>query len=264
MARFIPYIEKFKDNYGLYLLTLTIPNCSGDELKSNINNIFKCFYSLNRYFNGEKRIRGLDFNKFGYVGSLRSLEVTFNGDSYHPHLNCIIALNNYFYLEKNIINTYSYSYGKLNRLFSDFEILIQKIWFLLINGVKVTKSSIEALIDGYSCTVDSISDSSYYEVFKYMTKSVDENNNIFTYDNFKTLYFALHNVRQIQGYGIFYNIKDIDLILSDVNDLYNSLIEFLNKNENPVEILESPQEVLEDKEYTYISRKKIFSYLRNV
>lgn len=264
LARFVPQIEKIKEDYNLSLLTLTVPNCNGTNLKDTINKIFKGFKKLNRYLNGDLRIKNLDFSSYGYEGALRSLEITFKGDSYHPHIHAVVALSKDYKPQKNIINTYSYSYGQLTRGFSDFEVLIQKIWFLLMDGQKVTYKAIESLEEGYSCTLDDIDESSYYEVFKYMTKATDEDKNILTYDNFKTLYYALHRVRQIQGYGVFYNFKDDDSIVDEVDDLYNVYINILKTKEDPEEVAETPQDLLDDKDYLLISRKKIYSYLKNL
>lgn len=264
LARFVPQIEKIKEDFNLSLLTLTVPNCNGTNLKDTINKIFKNFNYLNRYLNGAKPIKNLDFSSYGYKGALRSLEITFKGDNYHPHIHAVIALDKDYKPLKNIINTYSYSYGKLTRAFSDFEVLVQKIWYLLMNGQKVTKKSIESLEEGYSCVLDDIEDSSYYEVFKYMTKATDEDENVLTYDNFKTLYYSLHRVRQIQGYGVFYNFKDDDSIIDEVDELYNTYIEILKIKEDPEEVSQTPQDLLDDKEYLIISRKKIYSYLKKI
>jgi len=264
MSRFIPQIEKIKEDYNLSLLTLTVPNCNGTDLDDTIKKIFKGFTKLNRYLNGNLKIKNLDFSSYGYQGALRSLEITFREDSYHPHIHAVIALSKDYKPLKNIINTYSYSYGEFKRAFSEFEVLIQKIWHLLMNGQKVTLKAIESLEEGYSCTLDNIEDSSYYEVFKYMTKATDENNNVLTYGNFKTLYFALHRVRQIQGYGIFYNFKDDDSIVDEVDDLYDVIVNMLKTKEDPEEVSQTPLDLLEDNEYKLISRKKIYSYLKNL
>ncbi|MER2000853.1 MAG: protein rep, partial [Lysinibacillus sp.] len=228
MTKFVPLIEEFSKDKYLYHVVLTVPNCNGTNLKDTIKTIFKSFYSLNRYLNLNLKIKGLDFEQYGYSGSIRSLEVTFNHDDYHPHLHCIIALDKPLDDNRHIKNTYSKSRKNGYRKFTDFEILIQKIWYLLNNGHKVTKKNIDELDIGYSCTVDSIDESSLFEVFKYMTKTKDEKNNILTYDNFKTLYFALHRVRQIQGYGCFYNVKDDDSIINEVDDFYNVIINILS------------------------------------
>lgn len=264
MSRFIPQIEKIKEDYNLYLLTLTVPNCNGSNLKGTIDKMFKCFMRLNRYLNGNLKIKNIDFSSYGYQGALRSLEVTFKGDSYHPHIHAIIALEKNYKPQKYIINTYSYSYGEFKRVFSDFEILVQKVWYLLMNDIRVNEKNISNLDEGYSCTIDDIEESSYYEVFKYMTKATDEDKNILTYDNFKTLYFTLYRVRQIQGYGLFYNFKDEDSLIDEVEELYNIYINILKTKEDPMEVSQTPEDLLNDREYLLISRKKIFSYLKNL
>ena len=264
LSKFMPLINQYKEENNLYHLTLTVPNCEGDNLALTIKTMFESFRRLIRYLALDKKIKGLDFEQYGYMGAIRSLEVTFKGDSYHPHLHCILAFNNSLNNNKYIENTYSNSKKNGHRKFTDFEILIQKIWYLLNNKIKVTKKAIDELELGYSCTIDDIDESSAYEVFKYMTKSTDEEKNILTYDNFKTLYFALHRVRQIQGYGCFYNVKDDDSVIDEVDDLYNVIIELLKAKENPLEVSQTPEDLLKDDENIIISRKKIFSYLKKL
>lgn len=265
MAKFVPMIEELSKDKFIYHMVLTVPNCNGADLKSTIKDkIFKNFYTLNRYLNINLKIRGLDLHEYGYQGAIRSLEVTFNKDDYHPHLHCIIALNKPLDDNRYIKNTYSRSRKNGYRKFTDFEILIQKIWYLLNNGIKVTKKNIDSLKEGYSCTVDLVDKNSIFEIFKYMTKTKDEKGNILSYDNFKALYFALYRVRQIQGYGCFYNVKDDDSIIDEVDDLYDTYIQILQAKENPVEVCETPQDLLLDNENIIISRKKIYSYLRSL
>lgn len=265
MAKFVPMINELAKDKFIYHMVLTVPNCNGANLKETIKDkIFKNFYTLNRYLNINLKIRGLDLSEYGYQGAIRSLEVTFNKDDYHPHLHCIIALDKPLDDNKHIKNTYSRSRKNGYRKFTDFEILIQKIWYLLNNGIKVTKKSIDNLDLGYSCTIDPIDESSLFEVFKYMTKSTDEKKNILTYDNFKTLYFALYRVRQIQGYGCFYNVKDDDSIINEVDDMYDVIINILKAKEDPLEVFEAPEDLLLDNENIIISRKKIFNYLRQL
>ncbi|VFC79032.1 replication protein RepB [Clostridioides difficile] len=123
--------------------------------------------------------------------------------------------------------------------------------------------NIDSISEGYSCTFDSINDSTYYEVFKYMTKSTDENSSLLTYENFKVLFFSLYRVRQIQGYGIFYNFKDDDNLDFEVDEYYKFVIDYLQKKESPVEVFEAPEDSLKD-DFLLISRKKIYSYLKNL
>ena len=264
LTKFMPLIDEYKKDNYLYHLTLTVPNCNGEGLSDTIKGIFHSFKQLNRYLGINLKIKGLDFEQYGYMGAIRSLEVTFKGDNYHPHLHCILAFNKPLINNRYIENTYSNSKKNGYRKFTDFEILVQKIWYLLNNETKVTKKNIEELELGYSCTIDPIDESSAYEVFKYMTKSTDEESNILTYDNFKTLYFALHRVRQIQGYGCFYNVKDDDSIVNEVDELYEVIVELLKAKENPLEVSQTPEELFNDNKNIIISRKKIFPYLKKI
>lgn len=264
LTKFMPVIDELNKESHLYHLVLTVPNCNGSNLNETIKTMFKSFYSLNRYLKLEKKIKGFDFEKYSYKGAVRSLEVTYNGDSYHPHLHCIIALDKPLDISGSIVNTYSHSRNNGFRTFSEFEILIQKIWYLLNNGERVNKKSIDNLDLGYSCTIDLINENSVFEVFKYMTKSTDEKSDIIAYENFKTLYFSLFKVRQIQGYGCFYNIKDDDSIIEEVDDLYDVIVNILRAKENPVEVSEAPQDLLLDNDNLIISRKSIFKYYRKL
>lgn len=264
LAKFMPVIEEMSKDKHIYHLVLTVPNCNGDDLKDTISNIFKSFKRLNRYLNLDLKIKGIDFEQYGFSGAIRSLEVTYKDDDYHPHLHCIIALDKPLNDKKHIVNTYSKSKKNGYRKFTDFEVLVQKIWYLLNNGQRVNKKAIDDLNLGYSCTIDPIDESSVYEVFKYMTKSTDEFTNILTYDNFKTLYFSLYRVRQIQGYGCFYNIKDDDSIIDQVDDLYDIIINLLKLKEDPIEVSEAPEDLLKDNDNIIISRKKIFNYYRDL
>lgn len=265
MARFMPEIEKYK-NKNMSQMVLTVPNVTGEELKNTIKNIFKSFTTLIEYLKGKKKIRGFDFDSLGYLGAIRSLEITYEHNEYHPHLHVLLVHEGDLGLKEHI-NTYSYN--KFNRdeirRFSELEITIQKIWFLLITGKGVTGKKIRELDLGYSCMIDKFNEGDYLELFKYMTKSDgDEQGSIMTYDNFKTLYFALLGVRQIQGYGVLYRIKDDESILEDVEEKYQAIIDGLRQKESPVEVSEAPQDLLKDSEYTLISRKKVYSYLRQL
>lgn len=265
MARYIPELEQYQDN--LYHLTLTQPKVNGSSLKNRIRHMSKCFRKLIRYIRGVDSIKGLNFDSWGYEGAVRSLEVVYNGDSYHPHYHVAIILNPDFMSNKDIINNFSYDYLKgikeLASLFSKEEILIQKIWYLLINEIRVTKDNIDNLELGYTCKMDKFNSDNYKELFKYLAKEVDQKGEVLTYDNFKTLYYSLYRVKQIQGYGCLYSIDDnLDLEAFELE--YEELIERLNKKENPVKVIETPQELVKDKEYLLISRKSYFKYLNEL
>lgn len=264
MAKYIPELEKYKDK--LFHLTLTVPNCSGQDLNFTYKKMAKSFKMLINFFNGHNKIKGINFERFGYEGAVRSLEVTFHGDSYHPHFHVGIVMDSTL-SRKNTINTYSYNYkngiAELKRLFSKEEILIQKIWYLLINGIKVTKNSIEELEEGYSCAMVQFNEDDYAELFKYISKGSDEEGNTLTYDNFVSLYYGLYRVKQIQGYGCLYRIDD-DIDLDELDKKYDEYIQEIAKKESPVVAYETPQDLILDSEYMLISRKSFFKYLRQL
>lgn len=264
MARYVDNIKPYSDS--LYHLVLTIPNVSGDELRYTVKHMAKCFKSLINYFTGHNKIKGVNFGNF-YRGAIRSLEVTFKGNSYHPHYHVGIVLENFKLGEKDIINKYSYDNRKgvkeLKRCFSKDEILIQKIWYLLFNRIEVNKENIQALDIGYSCNMGKFNEDDYAELFKYMTKIKDDKGNIMTYSNFTALYYGLYRIKQIQGYGVFYNITD-DGDLEKMQEQYEKYINQLKEKESPVASYEKPQDLINDNDYMLISRKSYFKYLQSI
>lgn len=272
MGKFIPLLQPYAED--MYQLTLTVPNCSGDELDDVIKKLFKSFARLIEYFKGKEKIKGLDFGYWGYEGAIRSLEVTYKKVKkgrgfryeYHPHLHALIVFKGDLG-ERLYENPYSKDYlGKRAvRKFNKEEIIIQKIWRLLNEGKKVTLKSIDSLDRGYSCQLDKFKPEDFIELFKYMTKSTSEDEKGMEYIQFKTLYYSLMNKRQIQGYGVFFNIKDDDEVsMEEVEEYYNEILEELREKENPVEIAESPQELVNDDDYTLISRKKVYQHLKSL
>lgn len=278
MSRFMPEIKKVGSNCFLSQMVLTVPNVSGLVLKDVISVMFNAFSVLIDYLKLYKKIKGVDFD-IGYVGAIRSLEVTYKGDSYHPHFHVLLAHTKPIGAK---INVNSYSYDSFNkehlRLFSDFEILIQKVWYLLVSDFfevnmnicpkrkRIVRSRLDKLQVGYSCMMDRFEEDDFIELFKYMTKGNGsehkDENAIMTYDNFKVLYVALHGVRQIQGYGCFYNIKDYD-ITDEVEDYYKTVIDYLQKKETPVTVSETVQAVFEDSTYTVISKSRLLGFIKN-
>lgn len=264
MAKYNDELGLYKDK--LYHLTLTIPNVEGLKLRQAIKHMAKCFKYLTEYLRGSRKTKDIDFLSWGYEGAVRSLEVTFKDDSYHPHYHVALVLNDDVLSKKDIENTYSYNYRsgtpELKRLFSKEEVLIQKVWYLLINKVRVNKKNIDLLDLGYSCSMDKFKEDNYTELFKYMTKEVNEEGYIFTYDNFKILYYSLYNVKQIQGYGCLYRIKD-NIDLEEFELLYREFIESLRQKEKASRVLQTPEDLLLDDKYKLISRKSYFKHLRD-
>ena len=127
----------------------------------------------------------------------------------------------------------------------------------------VTKNNIDSLEIGYSCMIDKFQEGHYSELFKYLTKGVQEDGKILEYNNFKILYYSLYRVKQIQGYGCLYKISD-DGDLESMEIEYEEYIKGLRKKENPVKVIETPQDLVKDNDYLLISRKSYFKYLREL
>lgn len=136
LSKMTPHIESSVVTYDLYHLILTVPNVKSLELKSIISIMFEAFQKLIKYFDGRNKMEDMDFEFIGYSSAMKSLEITYkeNGE-YHPHIHCILALKKDLEFVKDKVNDYSFNRGIFERYFSDFEIRIQKIWFLLINNI---------------------------------------------------------------------------------------------------------------------------------
>lgn len=282
MAKFMPEIERVGKKYKLSQMVLTVPNVPGEELRETIKLIFKAFTSVTHYLSKKTKIKGLNFD-IGYVGAIRSLEVTYKNNEYHPHLHVLLAHSEDIG-PKEHVNKFSYDkFGKREtRYFSEYELLIQKLWYLLFNDYRdlkkesrekrkrITKDRIQDLESGFSIMIDEFHEDDFIELFKYMTKGdgTDHKENspssIMTYENFKTLYFALDSVRQIQGYGEFFRIKDDEELYEEVHELYASFIEKYQKKEVPEQVRESVHELKKDMYYTLITKNKLYSYVKKL
>lgn len=243
-------LEQYKDS--LYHFSLTVPNCSGDELSNMIFNMQRSFKKLVRYLSGNIKIKGLDLAHFGFQGGICSLEISYESDSYHPHYHVVAVFDNPAVADdKHINNTFSH-FG--NRTFSEFEIIIQRMWYLLMNKQRLTYEAVSGEStdeNRYSCIVDKCQSDEYKELFGYATKTRPEKPMLF--HNFKTLYNALYGVRQIQGYGIFYNIKP------DTSDYTEQectmLSDFITADEEPTLSYEPLNRLANDSSYKIVKRR---------
>lgn len=260
MSRYIKELEPYKEN--MFHIIFTLPNVCGNDLKSTLKKMSNAFRKLMRFINGTKNLKFIDFNKYGYLGCVRSLEITFKEDSYHPHYHCAFTFTD-LDLDYTIENVYSHDFRGIKdiRLFSEFEIILQKLWYMCLNDIKITEDNYNNLELGYSVLCNKFEDNDYAELFKYMTKETDEINNILTYDNFKTLWLSTRALKQIQGYGVFYLISDDDL-MSEIDLYYKDIVDFLERDEKPILQLQSPYELLNDEHYKIISRKRVYQFIK--
>lgn len=262
--RFAPQLDEERKAHMVAHMVVTVPNCEGEELLPLLNRMYKKFPYMMRYLKGQKSVRGVNFLKYGYGGAVRALEVTKNPDTkqYHPHFHCMVLFRPDLDLKGKYKNSYSYDGGRLVRKFSALEVLLQKVWYLLMNDQRVTAEAIEALPEGYSVIIDD-SKGKYHEAFKYACKGAfDEDKGAFIYDGqtFRILYEALHSRRMIQGYGALHNFHDLngEILEEDASALYAKQVEELQAIERPDLHIESLDEIIEQSTYCkYISRNNL-------
>ena len=278
--KFYAILSELDPKYDFYHMILTRTNVPGfiqpwvraDKnvltLEPALRQMSKGYKKLMRYFSGNAMITGLDLPSFGYAGAVRTLEITFSDNQmYHPHFHSIVALKKGLSFPGATINQFSYDKftGRVTP-FSDFEILLQKIWYLILNGRKVTKKAIDGLRLGYSCMFKHILPSEIHEIFKYIVKP--DKDTTMTPAIFQDLAMALKHFPSPLPYGCFRGYKLESEEIDDSNDpLYDKIVQALNRLESPIECSESPTAVRDNivaKKCMYISRRSIRSFIRKM
>ncbi|MBQ5926839.1 MAG: protein rep, partial [Clostridia bacterium] len=261
-----PILREFEKDYDVYHTVLTVPNVSGGRLNWTLDKMSDRFGVLIDYLNGHKQIKGLNFAQYGYAGAVRSLEITSGkGKGFHPHYHSMIILEKSApNMEKLYKNSFSYGKNKDGKKvvleFSKFEILLQRIWCLLIMGIEVTKENIQRIYektnglykDGFDCKSDNAG-GEYHEIFKYAIKGTYKNEKIFSYEEFKCLENALKNRRVYETYGVLrkYNFNEADeevaMRLKDEATLeFELLLKDLQRREKPLIVESCLEEIIED------------------
>jgi plasmid rolling circle replication initiator protein Rep len=253
--RLQPYIEQHKDS--LYHMTLTVPDCTGEELYDTVRHMARCFKNLVTYLNGNKKVRGKALFPFDYKGCFRSLEIKCKGKNlYHPHFHVAAVFGNGGALEdKHIINEFSRSKGHKDRLFSDYEVTIQRLWWLLINGRRCSYPNIyeNDRLGRYSCVVDKYRPDECERLIAYVIKGspIEDIND----EDFRTLYQALRNCRQIQGYGDLYHVKSAEETGDYSERDYQILEQYIISGDRPVSQYERTECLMDDDQYTILRAK---------
>lgn len=246
--KFTPIIEETSKGKKVFHLTLTVRNCSGKKLRHVIDKMYKSFYYLTRYLSGSVGISGLNFSSFGYVGAVRSVEVTYNKElkTYHPHLHCLMTLSDKVKLNKNRRNVFSYSREHSDvKFYSEEEVFIQKIWYLLNNSIKVTQEAIDFLDRGYSAVLNEVQPEDYKEVFKYPFKGDLNVEKCLDYEQFKVYQSAFKNLRFVEGYGAFrkHEFENVGLTSEDLEIGFKVWKRELEKMDPAIRLYESVKEV---------------------
>ena len=161
--------------YRFLHLVLTVPNARDSaELVKSINLLYKGFAK----FIGYKQL------KRAFKGVLRCLEISYNyeNDTYHPHLHCLVAVNNsYFNDTKSYIN-----YEKMREL-----------WSKACNSEQLLQIHIGAIKKGDYKGIA--------EVCKYCLKPLELDDDCKQWQNINvllTLSQILKGQRYVQKYGV--------------------------------------------------------------
>lgn len=285
--KYAPYLDLLLKEYDVYFITFTVPNCYGEELQGVLEKMFYHFGYVTRVFSGNTKIKGYDFQKYGFLGAVRALEITKNEmeNTFHPHFHCLFVLRKGLRLsdgsKRKYINRFSFDNpdvkkphrakqeGGMVRKFTEFEILLQKLWRLRYDGVKVTEKSIAELKEGYSVVCEACSATSgnrYKDVFKYATKGIFKSSNeeeiLFGSYDFKALLPALYGRRVIQGYGLLnaleFEVSEKESAEQEQN--YLKILSKLREVEAPKRTFAYLSEIrkeLERKTTTYISKSSL-------
>lgn len=275
-----PRFDEFIETNDMYHVVLTVPNVEAYRLRDTVTMMLDRFAYLIRFFQGSKKIKGVDFARYGYLGAVRSLEITVSkrDGTFHPHLHCIFVLKKNLDLPQVFWNKFSNDRtGRTPcRLMSELDILIQRIWCLLICKKKVTAENIANIeevtgySDGFSCRVD-LSNGKYHEVFKYAIKGSFKNETLFTYENFLTLYNALYDRRCYQSYGclsgIDFNEVDETLGLGGKDEAFDLFITKLKWCEIPMRMEQLLGEILNESskgEMKFISKATFVRHFKSL
>lgn len=82
-------------DYEFIFLTLTVPNCSADELVSTLNSMSKAWLNLIRYKSVKTILKGF----------FKAFEITYNKsvDTYHPHIHAVFAVPKNYFVSRDYI-----------------------------------------------------------------------------------------------------------------------------------------------------------------
>ena len=281
--RFVQYagvLDGYACENDVYHIVFTVPNVDAWRLADTVSLMLDRFQYLIRFFDGRKGIRYVSFRKYGYIGAVRSLEITVSkkNGSYHPHLHCMFILKKDMNMQQVYWNRFSEDYTGRNslRLFTEFEMLLQRIWCLLILRLPVTKYNIEHIADfgypdGFSVRAD-LSNGRYHEIFKYAIKGAFKEETLFKYEAFMTLYKALFGRRCYQTFGCLlhydFNAIDENLGLASPDEMFDLFVARLQRLETPERVEEILDDILkmtkEDRKIKYISKATFSRHFRSL
>lgn len=274
LAKFIhhyrePFNKFLREGYYPYLITLTVPNVVGEELRDTIDKMNKSFNRFFKLFNQPigKQEHGYKGRYMTFDGALKVLEITYNSDAntFHPHFHCMFFSKEYDEPLFNKKHLGPYSNKRKEYIFhSDMDIHIMKLWYMCYEKIRMNEKNYNQLSDHWSdlylCDIREMDSQGIYEVLKYTFKDTD----VSSYYVFKTLVDTLENKRIRQGYGLLQGLKTENTDEGNKIELEEYLKE--NKKETPdKEIIKGLSTLIRDYHtYTKISRFKAYDEMENL
>lgn len=244
---YLPVVNSIiAQGYTPYMLSLTQNNCRGEDLRKEINKIYKAFYKLWRWLNRENNNSFKD-RLFKIDAAIKVLEITVqknDSDLFHPHLHIILFIKDRISEElsrKYIDCGQNYKTGE-RKYYSDIDIYLGKLWKMAFDNIPIYKFNDQSnnYWENYQCDLRPINlPDGITEIFKYTFKDSD----IYNYHIFEIFYKALTNRRLIQSYGKLFNNLDISEEPEDFE----------------IEAIEKYLDFLEEPEDLNVSLKKLIS-----
>lgn len=235
---FSPQFQKLlREGYNPYVMSLTIPNVTAEELKPTIkklNETFRKFFKKLSY-SIESR-EGFPERLIQFDGALKVLEITYNKKerTYHPHFHIIMFSQEYdeSLFDKFIKGAYSTKRKQFD-YYSLMDLHIRQLWTMAWNGIKFTSDNFHNMSENWwdllQADIRECDESGIYEVLKYTFKDSD----IANYNVFKNMFTALDGQRVRQGHGLLYNLKAEEEAEGEKQSIEN----YLEKKENPEQLL---------------------------
>ena len=179
LSLMIEYVNSMYD-YEYLLLTLTAPNVKGDDLHDELKKYSKAFDQMLK----RKKYKAI------VKGFIRKLEITYNKktDTYHPHYHVIIAVDKWYFTNKDLYikrDTWLKDWQRAMKDSSITQVDIRKVYNKSTVDTDLTKSSIQTGI---------------LEVAKYTAKSGDY---LISEDVFISFWNALKHMREFTFGGVF-------------------------------------------------------------
>jgi plasmid rolling circle replication initiator protein Rep len=226
LTQFLPRFVDLQETYKPMLLTITVPNVTGEKLRDEVIKMFEKYSLYQKLFSAKLTDkRSHKTRQYDVAGAIRALEVTYNKamNTYHPHLHVLLFINDRApaaFWAKTLEGEWC-NVKRQHNMISPADLEIRELWTRVYKDIDRRTKNV--VTDGYICDIRPIDGiRGILEVLKYSFKTRDIEN----FDVFYHLRGALHGRRLKQGYGCLYNLKLDDAEIPDTSEnLFDELPE---------------------------------------